>query len=180
MINLIPIEEKKEIKKNFYFRFLTVSFIMLCFCNIILIVAMFPSYIISLEKKNSINKKLENEKNEFVPEIDQKAVISIKELNSKLSLIEKAKENQFVFSEKVIDKIISNKLSGIKIKSFFYQNDIIDGKKINISGVAQDREQLLSFRQSLENSNSFKSVDLPISNFVKGRNIEFNLDLILK
>ena len=178
MINLIPIEEKKEIRKDFYYRFLTMFFSMLCFSVLVLLIAISPSYIISLEKKNSMNQKLEKQKNEVMPEIDQKALISIKDLDMKLALLVNARKNKYIFSEKVINEIISQKVLGIKITRFFYQNDILEGKKVNITGLAQNREQLLMFRRALEDSGSFKEVNLPISNFIKENNIEFNLNLV--
>ena len=94
MINLIPIEEKKEIKKHFFYRALVVSFVMLILVVVILIIAISPAYFISLEKKMSVNKKLEMQKNEMIPEIDQKALIEIKSLDARLSLLESARINK--------------------------------------------------------------------------------------
>lgn len=178
MINLIPIKEKKEIKKDFYYRFLIVFFAMLILLIFISLIAILPVYFVSYEKKISINKKLEIQKNETMPEIDQKAQTAIKNLNARLDLLEKARQNKYVFSEKVIKEIVHQKVSGIKINRIFYENNSLESKKINIMGLAQNREQLLLFRKALENGPFFKEVDLPISNFVKGRDIQFHLNLI--
>jgi Tfp pilus assembly protein PilN len=178
MINLIPIEEKKKIKKDFYYRFLVIFFAMLTSIVLISIILLFPAYLISLEKNISINQNLETQKNEIMPEIDQQAQTAIKELDTRLSLLAKARQNKYIFSEKVINEILAEKVSGIKIDKISYQNDPLDGKKIAINGIAQSREQLLLFRQALENGNFFKNVDLPISNFVEDTDIEFNLNLI--
>lgn len=178
MINLIPIEEKEEIKKDFYNRFLSSLFVVFCFAVFISLVMMLPSYVISLEKKNSTNQKLGALKNEIMPEIDQKALVSIKDLDMRLALLENARKKEFIFSKKVIDEIISKKVPGIKINKFFYENDSLEGKKISITGIAQNREKLLLFRQALEEDILFKNVDLPISNFVKGSDINFSINLI--
>ena len=50
---------------------------------------------------------------------------------------------------------------------------------MNISGIATNREVLLSFGKALEYDISFSKVDLPISNFVKGKNISFRLTVTL-
>lgn len=178
MINLIPIEEKKSNKQDFYFRFLYVCFIMFVFLIIVLIVAISPAYFISLEKKISANEALENQKKEALMEVDEKALITTQNLETRLNLLEKARENKYIFSEKVLAKILAKKISGIKITRIFYGNDSLQGRKIIINGMASNREQLLSFRREFENDPSFKSVDLPISNFVKGYDIEFTLNLI--
>ena len=86
-------------------------------------------------------------------------------------------ENRYLISEKVIKEVVSRKIPGIEITHIFYENSPINGKKISISGLASSRERLLLFRQSFENYTIFKKVDLPISNFVKGSNIQFNLNL---
>lgn len=178
MINLIPIEKKKSNQKDFYFRFLSVCFMMFTFLILILIIAISPAYFISLEKKNSANLALENQKKEILLEVDEKALITTQNLETRLDLLEKARKDKYVFSEKVIDKIISKKIPGIKIDRIFYENDSLKGRKIILNGMATSREQLLSFRRGFENDPSFKNVDLPISNFVKGRDIEFTLNLI--
>ena len=102
----------------------------------------------------------------------------IKDLDTRLAILEKSRKNKYIFSENVIDKILSNKVSGIKIKSIFFEKDDISGGNIVISGIAENREILLLFRRTLEKDPSFENVDLPISNFVKGRDIEFNMSLI--
>lgn len=180
MINLIPIEEKKEIKKDFFYRFLVVALIMLTFWILIFLVSILPAYLISLEKKVSISKKLEIQKNEIMPEIDQKAQVALKELNTRLLLLEKSRKNNYIFSQKVINEIISKKVLGIKINKIYYENNSLGEKKISINGIAQNREQLLLFRQAFEDSDSFQNINLPISNFVKGKDIQFNLNLASK
>ena len=77
----------------------------------------------------------------------------------------------------MIGAILLKKRSDIKITQILYQNDGTNGKKITLTGIASSREVLLLFRQALEDSSSFKDVVLPISNFVKGSNIDFSLSL---
>ena len=178
MINLIPIEEKKNIQKDFYCRVAIVILFMFCCLIFISTIAILPAYFVSYEKKVSIGKKLELQKNEVMPEIDQRAQTIIKDLDARLSLLEKARKNKYVFSEKVISEIISQKMPEIKIDRIAYEIDPIDGRRVSINGSAPNREELLSFRRALENDPLFKSVDLPISNFVKGKDIQFSLNLI--
>jgi Tfp pilus assembly protein PilN len=178
MINLIPIEERKEVRKDFYYRLLIVFLGMLVFVMIISLLAILPTYFISLENKISMSQRLEKQKNEIMPEIDQKSLVAIKELDTRLALLEKSRKNKYVFSEMVVNELLSDKVAGIKIKSISYENDSSVGGRINLTGLSENREQLLLFRRTLENNPSFKDVDLPISNFVKGRDIQFSLSLI--
>ena len=74
--------------------------------------------------------------------------------------------------------IILKKMSNIKITDISYENDPLKGRKVSIEGNAPSREILLLFRRALEDDVLFKQVDLPISNFVKGSDIKFYLNLI--
>ncbi len=178
MTNLIPIEEKKKINRDFHFRLITVLFAMFGFCMLLASIAILPSYFVSSSKKNFTLSKLETQKNEPVLELDANTSIMINDFNQKLSLIENAEKNKFILSKRVINEIILKKMSNIKITDMSYSNDAILGKTISIDGTAPNREMLLSFKKALANDTFFSKVDLPISNFVKGKNIEFSLTLI--
>ena len=125
-----------------------------------------------------MSEKLEIQKNIPVPQLDGNTKNLIKELSFKLNSIEKARENKFVVSQKIINEILLKKMPDIKINQISYENNLLKGKIINIKGSAVSRERLLLFRLAFENDANFKDVDLPISNFIKGSNIQFNLSLI--
>ncbi|SRR5258708_525616 len=178
MINLIPNEEKKRKARDFYFRLLVVFIFMLATFFFILSISILPSYVLSSVRKNFSNDKLVTQKNEPVPEINQKSLAVIKDLDNKLTIIEKSEKNIYSVTGKIINEVLTKKMSDIKITKISYENDPLNGKKINILGAAPSRERLLSFRRALEEDINFKKVDLPISNFVKGSNIQFSLSVI--
>ena len=178
MINLIPIEERKELKKYFFLRLLSVFLFMFGISFFIGIVLISPSYFYAYSKKNTVENKLENQQKEEMPKIDQDAQKAINNLNEKLDLVEQLMGNKYVVSEKIFGEILSRKISGIKIKRIYYENNLSTGKTVVVDGIATNRETLLSFRRMFENSEVFKSVELPISNFVKGHNIEFSINLV--
>lgn len=178
MINLIPKEEKKRMTIGFYYKLAVLFLMMLDFCILIAFICILPSYFISSIKETLINTKLENQKNEPLPLFDQQTLAAIKDINSKLNLVENSEKNKFLLSEKVINTILLKKRFDIKITQILYENSPIQGKKVSIIGTAPSREVLLLFRQALEDGPTFKNIDLPISNFVKGSNIQFYLSLI--
>ena len=126
---------------------------------------------------NAANQKLSAQSSQPVPLPSQQTLSLIKDLNMKLDLIDHAQANKFVVSEKIVNEIISKKMPDIKITEIFYQNDATAGKKVSINGLAVNRERLLLFRQILEADPLFEKVDLPISNFIKGSNLQFSLSL---
>jgi hypothetical protein len=178
MINLIPNQEKKKKVKDFYFRLVVVFFAVLGSSVLVGSAAILPSYFLSSVKKNLSESKLEAQKAESAPLVDQSTLLTVEELNSKLSLIENAEKNKYLVSLKVINEIMAKKMPDIKITQIVYDNATVGGKKISIRGIASSRERLLLFRRALEDNPAFKKVDLPISNFVKGSNIQFSLSII--
>jgi uncharacterized membrane protein len=178
MINLIPKEEKKKMTIDFYYKILVLFFVMAGLSALVALVAILPAYFLSSMKYSLANAKLETQKGEPLPQEGEQTIAAIKDINNKLSLVENAEKNKFPLSVKVINAVLLEKISNIEITEISYENNSVSGKKISITGTAPSREVLLLFREALENSSSFKSVDLPISNFVKGSNIQFYLNLI--
>ncbi|KKP87181.1 MAG: hypothetical protein UR90_C0012G0007 [Parcubacteria group bacterium GW2011_GWC1_35_8] len=179
MINLIPNKERKEINKCFYYRLVVLFLVISIFSFFVFFIAILPSYFLSSVKNSIVDVKLEAQKNEIVPLPDQKTLLIIKDLNKKLYLILNTENEKFIVSQKVINAIILKKMFNIKINNISYEeNTSLQDRKISIEGSAPSREVLLSFRQALEDDANFKQVNLPISNFVKGSNIQFYLSLI--
>lgn len=178
MINLIPNEEKKIKVKDFYLRFFILLLLILAFSFCVASIVLFPSYYAISLNKNLISEKLSTLQNTPSSEVENTNASEIALFNSQLSLLENARKEPYIISEKVINEVILKKMSDIKIQGIVYEKDSsLGGKKITIRGIAKSRERLFLFRRVLEEDTLFKKVDLPISNFVKGSNISFRLDL---
>ena len=178
MINLIPNEEKKVMIKNFYYRLTVVILFALGLVILIASIVLLPSYFISSGKERSFNKSLDAETAKEIETINQQNLSIVLALDYKLSLLEKSSRNKFILSERVINEILLKKTPDIRITQIYFENNVTEGRKINISGTAPSRERLSTFSRTLENDPLFKKVDLPISNFIKGSNIRFSLSLI--
>lgn len=167
--------------KGFYFRLVVLFLVAGSISIVIAFVALLPAYFFSSVKSNLVNSKLEAQKLEPVPLPDQETLAVIKDLDKKLGLIERASARSFIVSEKVINAVILRKTPAIKITDISYQKDPKNDPnkgKISVQGTAPSREVLLLFRKALEDDTNFKNVNLPISNFVKGSDIQFYLSLI--
>lgn len=178
MINLVPNEEKKVMKQSFYYRLSTIFFVALGCCMLIASIALIPAYVSSMEKKSSLNNKLEIQKTENIDAKGAEVTGIIDNLDKKITLVEQTEKNKFSVSEKIIKEILSHKIPQVKITEISFNSTVKDGRKVSVSGLASSREQLFLFRKSLEEDPAFKMVDLPISNFVKGSNIKFSLTLL--
>lgn len=178
MINLIPNSEKKKMIRDFYFRFITVLFSAVGLSLILVIIALTPAYFFTTFRENLINESLVKQENTPIPTASQQAVSVSEELDRKISLINSFRDSKVKVSEQIISEIILNKLSDIRITQIQYSNSETGETKVLVRGNAPSRERLLLFRIALEDSLAFDKVDLPISNFVRGSNIEFSLNIL--
>jgi len=175
MINLIPKNEEKKVIQDFYLRILIVFIFIITISFLISSISLFPAYLISIEKENLISKKINELNSKLIPELNEEAQKIINDVEKKVEIINLSRNN-YLISERIIEKIIDKKNNNIKINRINYEK-LPENNKIIITGTASDRESLLSFRRSFENDKNFKSVDLPISNFIKGSDIVFYLSL---
>lgn len=164
--------------KGLYYRLVVLFLVMIGSSLLFASIVMLPAFFLSSMENNIADSKLEAQKREPVPLPAEQTLKTIKDLNNKIALIESAENNKFIVTQKVINTIILKKMSSIKITDISYEASLPPNKKISIQGTAPSREALLLFRKALGDDATFKSVDLPISNFIKGSNIQFYLSLI--
>ncbi len=139
-------------------------------------IALLPSYFLASVKEKAASARLEAQSREAVPVADQRTMDIIRDVNAKIALVERGDENDFSVSEKLLTVIV-RKMPDIKITRLSFEDDAADGKVLSVEGRAPSRERLLLFRRALEDDDSFKKVDLPISNFVRGSDIQFYVEL---
>jgi hypothetical protein len=179
MINLIPKEEKKKLLREFYFRLVVSALVLLDFCIFVFMVVLLPSYFLLNAESAHIASRLE-EQNKIPITLEDKATLdAISELDKRLNLIERSEKNNFRISEDVINLILVKKRGDIQINKIMYEARNNE-KIISVNGTAYSRDVLLAFRRALEADPNLAKVDLPISNFVKGSNIQFYLTLVPK
>ena len=179
MINLIPNEEKKRMTLDFNNRLWVLFLLVMNFSILVACISIVPAYIFSVDKNAAVKKNLDYQNAHPLDSGQQQSLDTVKALNNKLLLIKNAEESKILISQRVVNAILLNKDPKIKITQIDYtESDPVQGKKISISGTAPTREDLLAFRQTLEeNTSAFKKVDLPISNFVKESDLQFSLSL---
>ena len=177
MINLLADTVKKEIRKERVARFLTVlaGFSILSVWIVIgsSMPTLFESYtgysVLGLrystlnENETDTNSELTKEFNDF---------------SANLNKLIPSEKPQASLND-ILKVILVTKVSSIKINSFSLVADDPSNRKLVLTGVAQNRENLLSFAKKFEENNLFENVDLPVSNFSQKNDIDFVLTLTL-
>jgi len=179
MANLLPLIEKKKIKREYRVRIGIVSLLFLSVLIIIAFVSLIPLYISSSYKLNDVLKQMESKKQETLYVDEKNNPIKItQDINNKLAVLEK-KDSILPPSSDLITIVVGHKPNNVKINAIFYDRGLTDGKVV-LNGIARNRETLLSFLKSLEEDKIFTKVDLPISSFVEERDIEFSIRITME
>jgi len=174
-INIISPREKKNVVsiKAYYI----IKKIIFYLFSLLLIVATVLGFTYLLLKNNklSVEQQLEQEKL-----IAQEAKLSsteeiIKELNSQLKTVEQI-QGKYILWTNLIKDFSNSVPDGIELHT-----TLIDRitKQVKITGLAQNREILLSFQETMKEFTYFDNVVYPISNLIEKENINFEISGIL-
>lgn len=177
MFKLLPEKEKRIIKKEYNLRRFVVVTIFVGAIFFIAIITILPSYITSIYKREETSQIMENTKK--LSDLKDEVSINnqLSEINDQIKILEPSLSYVDVFM--LIQEVTSVRGNSIKIENILLKKEK-EQYKLTISGIADNRESLLTFKRNLDNTEKFLSVDLPISNFAKDVNIDFTMILTPK
>jgi Tfp pilus assembly protein PilN len=179
MINLLPLENKEELKQEGNFKVVTIV-------GILVLVSLVCFFLILLSIKEFISGEIKV----------QQILISQKEAELKTPQMQVLETNLVAFNQE---------LSGLK---FFYKNRVSYSRALeiisatipsgiyltnlslvsqsqekniscNLSGFSPDREKLIQLKENLEKEKSFKEVVFPTTNWVKATDVNFTVSFKL-
>ncbi|MBI4709363.1 MAG: PilN domain-containing protein, partial [Candidatus Portnoybacteria bacterium] len=78
-------------------------------------------------------------------------------------------EGQIKRYSSMIEELASLASGGIKFKELSFNKN-----EVSLEGLALTRAELLAFKEALEESPDFESVESPLSNLLKQNNIDFS------
>ena len=173
MINLLPKQQKKELAQEFKFRLtlsaLTLSFIIV-FMGLLFLTPLFfyaRNHEVQLEEELIRTRELtKNEITTEANEIIKNVKIKVKSMGDY--------EHSFLVTEKVLDKVLSHTLGEVSLRKITYLEK--DGKKgVGLEGIAPSREVLKNFVYRLGSDTSLQNVTIPLSNYLKGADLQFTI-----
>lgn len=170
-LNLIPPYREKEIKKNKRFKLIIkLELIMLTFVIIFFFFLFGLSYILDLNLEIvSRETELSQDRKQLddIKRYDEK----FSQTNKELLKVDKIKKDQLYWSN------LFYKINQLIPQGIYMQNITNKDYAVFLVGKAEDREDLVNFKDSLEKDNCFSSVNLPLSDLVSKGNIDFQMDL---
>ncbi len=178
MINLLPVEDKIFIKREYLRRLLIVIGIFsfsLIFAAIFLLL---PSYFLTISQKKTFENQLESVITNLNRQDASRIEANVNHLNAKLAFFSGQKDEQRL--SEIIKHIVENRNKGISLSYFSYQkSENVAGDIILLQGKAWTRNDFLAFVELLGNIEKIKNVESPPSNLLKMENIPFTLRLEL-
>lgn len=175
-MNFLPLEDQILIKKQYkakFFIFLGILIFILAFINLIFI---FPSYAILKIKNEGLKKQLEiiNINPEFKNLSDIE--FSLKKIRDDVNFLKNSDEKNFIFSD-ILKEITNLKENSISITSISFDSS---SNSVSILGNAAARDDLILFVKKIKDSGKFETVELPPSNILKNKNIDYSIKSVLK
>jgi type IV pilus assembly protein PilM len=179
MISVLPKEDKKQLRYNYWMRFSTAILSFLTLSFVVAILLILPSYFFSISKLNIATNNLESFNIEN-PEVTTNNIDkSIGDINSKLTLLS-SKESKLIPSDTILNDLLSTLPKGVTVSQIFYNEGVGGIRNINIQGQALDRNTLRNLKTSLESNPNITSSNLPLSGFLEKSNINFSISIVMK
>ncbi len=175
MRNLLTNYTKRLIQKEYYIRLVILATLLSSSVLVIASVFLVPSYILAKAQKVSIENQARVIKQSLVSQEEESLSAALQLAQEELDILASIKD-QKLFSERLKD-VVREKPEGINLSSFTYKTQ--EGKKQSmvISGKAYTRNDLLSFEKKLRSNLDFSSVEFPVSNLAKDKDIDFSIAL---
>lgn len=176
MINLIPPSAKKTVTKEYWLRVLTVWFYVCSAALFSGVLIMLPSYVLITSQVQVYQESASNASQKVASYEDvSKNLSSTNQQSGKLIT---AFRRTLVSDRIEILRQLQN--PGIVLSAISVSRTDDTYEPIRISGIANDRQALAAFRDRLLAQEDVASVDLPLSNLAKDREIPFSLTVVLK
>jgi hypothetical protein len=173
-INLIPPYRKEEINES-----KKIKLVLRLELGIFIVAFIFFSFLFGLNYVLEINYKivsnnLESGKNKNQYEKISNYEKEFENVNSEVSEILSLEKDQLYWSN-VLMEISNSVFDGINITDLSTKD-----YAIFLVGKADNRDDLIKFKEKLESNNCFYEINFPLSNLVSKDNVDFQMDLKAK
>lgn len=176
MNNLLPTERKKIREKSIRLKVVVVTLILSLGVVLLGVLFLTPSYIYSA----SLLKKLESKKTNFEKkEFGEIGLLTDEFKRSNLRSNELLSDDHNIKYFENIRDVAQKAGNGIRLTSFRLL-EATEGVEVTLEGVADNRESLVSLRDSFRTDELYTDVVLPISSLAKESNISFVLRFKIK
>jgi hypothetical protein len=176
MINLIPQYAKKKITIEYWVRVVSIWCIIWSIALIISTSFLLPTYVL-IKTQTGAYMTSSIEASEKVSDY-QKVTSSLTQANERAQII--LREIQQPHLSDYVNMIKNVETKDVSVTDISVKRVVEGVSPINVMGLADSRQALASFRERILQIPSVESVDLPISNLAKDKDIQYNITVTIK
>ncbi len=175
MINLIPAEAKKHLVREYWMRTITVWFFLWSFAIALGVAVLVPSYVLINLQVNAYSSSAQSadEKNANFESVAKELERASKTAASLSDHFSHPPMTEYLSILKEFES------SDISVTQIALTRDGNEAGPVKMTGVAQDRQALAAFRTRMLESDYIESVDFPISNLAKDKQIPFEMTVTM-
>lgn len=173
-LDLLPTEQKKELHRNKIFHRIIKQELLFALPLFALIGVLFAAnFVLKNQKENVVLQNSQVQTGSRYQELDSYEN-KFKITNENTANLSKIQAGHLQWTEilKFFNSLVPENVHIISIATKNY--------KMMISGLAQNRDDLLTFKDKLEKNTCITEVNLPLSNIVQRENIDFQMDFSIK
>ncbi len=171
--NLLTKEYKKRITQEYLLRLGTVCALLMTVAFFVGIASLVPSYL-DLVMNMRANKTILSNGSEDAK--DNKELLGeIKETSFLMSVLEKGTEKEKLSD--IVRDVLELRPEGVVVVGYRYERT---SGKLTVDGIARTRDLVAPYARSLEASDRFTEVPVPIADLAKNTDLEFTLSATLQ
>ncbi len=168
--NLLRKQSKKEVVQEFILRFVSVFFFFMTGSILVGIIALVPVYLNTVATLGAYETEqtMKKEGGEDVTSLQER----VDTQSARITYIE-----QDLKKKKVSDLLrtaLLERSEGIEVVGYSYNRST---NSLSLEGVATTRDLVVPFARSLEATDDFENVPVPIADLAKNTNLEFRLTM---
>lgn len=179
MINLLPLEYKKNQRRALLFR---VSFVVLLMFSLVVAassVLLLPLYLSATAQVKGEKDRLDLYKTSQSFSDTETSSRTIADTNERVAVFAlEESDSQFSGVLTLLDEIIPSGIS-VTDMTLLVSGENKKRTQLELRGNASTRESLVQFVDALKAQENFESVELPVSGLVKDSNIDFNMSFVI-
>jgi len=168
-INLLPKEQSRQLRLEILSGQL-VSFWMWIIISMVFVLVLSLTAAFLLKERIGINQEeIELKKSALRTQATQELEQEVSSLNNQIKIVNNLRKDHYYWSQAMAEltRMVDSetRLTNVRMER--------TSNKITVSGVAADRESMLSFWSSVTKSDLFKDIDFPLANLEKPTEVPF-------
>ncbi|MEK7134720.1 MAG: hypothetical protein AAB819_03305 [Patescibacteria group bacterium] len=177
-MNLLLLTEQAKVKMEYHARLFSVIFFSAALISLVGIVSLVPAYVSLFSHKNAREAEIAALERSLAMQ-DNSSAVEFAAAKKEIAALAAGKSEDGATDDILLALRKKNGIDGLRVTSIIYERRG-DEEGISLGGEAETRTSLRAFQKALEGEYRFGSVGIPVSNFVKERNIPFTITIALR